>query len=46
MSDGYLGNKNLKAAGTDVEFTKEQVEAGKQRHFKAGFYLKYPIHCL
>jgi len=26
MSDGYLGNKNLKAAGTDVEFTKEQVE--------------------
>ena len=26
MSDGYLVNKNLKAAGTDVEFTKEQVE--------------------
>lgn len=26
MSDGYLGNKNLKAAGTSVEFTKEQVE--------------------
>jgi len=26
MSDGYLGNKNLKAAGTDVEFTKEHVE--------------------
>ena len=26
MSEGYLGNKNLKAAGTNVEFTKEQVE--------------------
>ena len=26
MSDGYLGNQNLKAAGTSVEFTKEQVE--------------------
>lgn len=26
MNDGYLGNKNLKAAGTSVEFTKEQVE--------------------
>jgi hypothetical protein len=26
MSDGYLGNQNLKAAGKSVEFTKEQVE--------------------
>jgi len=26
MSEGYLGNKNLKAAGKNVEFTKEQVE--------------------
>ena len=26
MSDGYLGNQNLKAAGKNVEFTKEQVE--------------------
>jgi len=26
MSEGYLGNKNLKAAGTQVEFSKEQVE--------------------
>jgi len=26
MSDGYLGNQNLKAAGKTVEFTKEQVE--------------------
>ncbi len=24
--EGYLGNKNLKAAGSKVEFTKEQVE--------------------
>ncbi len=24
--DGYLGNPNLKAAGVDVEFTKEQVQ--------------------
>ena len=24
--EGYLGNKNLKASGSTVEFTKEQVE--------------------
>lgn len=24
--DGYLGNANLKAAGVDIEFTKEQIE--------------------
>ena len=26
QKEGYLGNKNLKAAGTKIEFTKEQVE--------------------
>ena len=33
MSNGYLGNPNLKPAGVKIDFTKEQIE-DRQRFYK------------